>query len=103
MLPAGETHGEKYLPMMRIVRFCIPGRTRGIIGNCATTSPATHGTLAIVANGSYELPEPGTSYKPDFGHEKGDLRPQNTFHCAISFCKSKSRLIRPGYPDKAAH
>jgi hypothetical protein len=49
----------------------IPGRTRAIVGNCATTSPATHGTLASVANASYELLEPGTSYKPDFGHEKG--------------------------------
>ena len=46
---------------------------------------ATHGTLAIVANGSYELVEPGASHKPDFGHEKGVLGPQNTFHCAISF------------------
>jgi hypothetical protein len=40
-------------------------------GLTATTSPATHGTLAIVANGSYELLEAGTSYKSDFGHEKG--------------------------------
>ena len=49
-------------------------------GLTAATSPATHGTLAIVANGFYELPEPGTSYKHDLGHGKGDLRPQNTFH-----------------------
>ncbi|MGD0626568.1 MAG: hypothetical protein ABSB32_17880 [Thermodesulfobacteriota bacterium] len=39
----------------------IPGRTRAIIGNCATTSPSTYGTLAIAANESYELLEPGFS------------------------------------------
>jgi hypothetical protein len=50
--------------------FCIPGRTSAIIGNCAAISPAAHGTLAIVANGFYELLEPGTSYKPDLGMAK---------------------------------
>ena len=52
---------------------------------CYYLPGVTHATLAIVANGSYELLEPGTSHKPDFGHGKGDLRPQNTFHWAIAF------------------
>jgi hypothetical protein len=34
-----------------------------------------YGILAIVANGSYELLEPGISYKPEFRPEKGDLKP----------------------------
>ena len=63
--------------------------------------PATHGTLAIVAYESYELREPGTSYKPDLGHEKGDLRPQNTLHWAISFCKSKIWAGPTRIPGKA--
>jgi hypothetical protein len=72
-------------PYTVVGRRCIPGRTRAIIGNWATTAPGSYGPLVIVANGSYELPEPGISYKPDFRHEKRDLRPQNTFHWAISY------------------
>jgi hypothetical protein len=67
----------------------IPARPKAIIENCATTSPATQGTLAIAASGSCELLEPGTSHKPDFGHRKGDLRPQKYFPSGQVFLKIK--------------
>ena len=67
----------------------MPGRARAIVGRCATTSPATYGTLANVTNGSYELLEPGTSYKVDFGHEKGELRPPKYFPLGHVFLKIK--------------
>jgi len=80
----------------------IPGRTKAIIENCPTPSTGAYGTLAIVPNGSYELLEPGPSYKPDFGHEKGDLRPQITFHRAMSFENQRVGRVLLEYPDKAA-
>jgi hypothetical protein len=42
------------------------------------------GREVMGANGSYELREPETPYKPDFGPENADLRQENTFYWDVS-------------------
>jgi len=42
------------------------------------------GREVMGANGSYELREPETPYKADFGPENADLRQENTFYWDVS-------------------